>query len=115
MTCVGTRTWSSGSSRFGQARKDRDLVSEASCPGMRWVDVWGGSRPRVLETKGRAKKSTLRAQGQTPERSGANTGAPEAKEKRMTVKLPEVRVRRWGRSGVKAGGGQGKKGSESVS
>lgn len=81
---------------------------------MRGAGVWDGATHRVLETKARLQ-SMLRAEGQTPQRSGANTGDPEAKEKWKTVKLPEVRVQRWGHSGVRAGGGQGKKGSESMS
>lgn len=64
--------------------RTRDLVSEASCPGMGWVSGEGaaqGSWRLRAGCSGKSQKSTLRGQGQTPKRSGANTGAPEAKEK----------------------------------
>lgn len=76
---MSTGTWSLGSSRFGQAQKDWDLAFETSCPGVGWVSGDGATH-RVLKPKA-SLKSMLRAEGKTPERSGTNTGAPEAKGK----------------------------------
>lgn len=56
-----------------------DLASETRCPGVGRVSGDGATH-RVLEPKA-SLKSTLRAEGKTPERSGTNTGAPEAKGK----------------------------------